>query len=132
MPEIQDIGFLSSLSGLGNYGVKTASMDVPSITVSGFSGQNFTLDIPLDRDDNISQVQFRCLGLENVWRIASSNVLYRPNFLSAQDAVQINADFQDDLLTMRVRVVDATNTSHNTVAFTFEVKVFLFVAPFPS
>lgn len=137
MPDISNIIFSSSLSGLGNYIVKDASRTVGAITpLAPFSSQDFTLTVPLDREDAIAQIQSRFTDFsssgDDVWRVMSGkqNIIYVPDFATATQAYLTFYSFSGTTLTITIRVSNPTFFNQNTQSFTFNARIFLFVAPF--
>lgn len=132
MPNIENINFASSLSGLGNYKVQPASIVVPVTSIGAFSFTDFTTSVNIERSDSVGQVQIKYTGIETQTRMltADRHILYIPNFAGATDTIQVFYSTSGATTTLIARVGNPTAGAKNCPAFTLDATFFLFVAPF--
>ncbi len=131
MPDIDDIVFSSSLSGLGNYSSADGSLSIAGRSLGAFASFTETLTIPMEREDAISQIQTKYTGLETIWRLLSGrHIIYKPSFGAASYTVRAYPSFSGTSLSINVEVRNATGAGISTPSFTLDCRVSLYTAPF--
>lgn len=131
MPDIDDLVFLSSFAGIGNFKNVEVSQSIPAVSIGAFGSNTTVISVPMDKSDVLTQVQFRLVGIESVWRVVTERmIVYTPSFSSATETFTILSDFSGSTLSLRVRVGNPTGSTKNSSAFTFNANVTFFTAPF--
>ena len=132
MINITNLIFSSTLSGLGSYAVKEASLDCPATALSGFGSKTFSTTVDIERSDVLVMLQYRVTGIETVWRQQASDyfLIYIPSFLSAEETIFVEYDISGTTLTLSSTVADTTGSSNTSPAYSVDARISLFTVPF--
>jgi len=130
MPNYSNTSATSISSGFQNYTVKDGSVSVGAQTLGAFGFQQYTITIPLENNNAISEVQLKC-SLDSFWSLVDGTVFRRyPTWAISNYELSSMVYFTGGNLIIYTYLVDLTGASQSIPAFTIDARAFLFKAPF--
>lgn len=120
------VQYASTLEAVKNFDTKTGSISIPSQSYTSTQYRTFTTAITLDRNDNTFQIlQNFSFSSTNWWVGSWVQVTVDANFIT-----QTRFSLNGNILTAVCYVVNESASTHTVGAFTLNIEVRQYLAPF--
>lgn len=123
--------YVSTCSGFKNYSNVSFSGSIAGQSLAAGHVASMSCHTPLNNTNAVSQVQVQFSGVETVWRpVYGGLAINYPNNTSPSYQIEVVTYFSGGNIYLDAYVSNQTGTSVTIPSITFNVRAFLFNAPF--